>query len=120
MRISGKVVHQTPVEFLPHGAVVAQRVPAGVDLVLFLKWLPVFLEDTAILRKNGTRMLLIYDGCKSHVNLSVINMLKQENVLAYALPSHKTHITQPLDRAIFSPLKAFFKKEVRGRTIATD
>ena len=117
---NNKEVHQTPSDFLPHGSFVFQRTPAGVDTGIFLKWLPSFLNDTSHLRENGKRMLLIYDGYKSHVSLSVISMLMKENVLAYALPSHTSQITQPLDVAVFGPLKSFLKEEIRSTVMTSD
>ena len=81
--VNGREQHESPRDFLPHGSVVLQRTPAGVDSAIFLKWLPIFLEDTRHLRANGQKMLLIYDGYKSDVNLNVINMLMKEQALAY-------------------------------------
>ncbi len=47
-------------------------------------------------------ILLLLDGHSSHYTPSFI---KKERVIAFCLPPHTSHITQPLDKGPFSPLK---------------
>ncbi|XP_052083703.1 uncharacterized protein LOC127721060 [Mytilus californianus] len=49
-------------------------------------------------------VLLIYDGHKSHVALSVIAWAKAHNIIILVLPAHCSHILQPLDVGCFGPL----------------
>ena len=49
-------------------------------------------------------ILLIYDGHKSHVSLSVIEWAKSQNIVILVLPAHCSHILQPLDVGCFGPL----------------
>lgn len=114
VKINGKVSHQAPRDFLPHGSTVMQRAPAGVNTAIFLEWLPVLLSEAKHLRNGGKRMLVTHDGFKSHVSLSVVKLMSDEGALARALPSHSSHKAQPLDVSAFGPLKARLKQEARA------
>lgn len=49
-------------------------------------------------------VLLIYDGHKSHVAVSVTEWAKARNIAILVLPAHCSHILQPLDVGCFGPL----------------
>jgi len=53
-----------------------------------------------------TRRLLIVDGHGSHVKARFIAFCMNHSIDLMVLPSHTSHITQPLDVGIFGPLKA--------------
>ena len=55
--------------------------------------------------------LVIFDGHKSHVSLSLTNWGKDHGLVFYILPPHTSHVTQPLDVACFGPLKAMYNIE---------
>jgi hypothetical protein len=55
--------------------------------------------------------LLILDGHGSHVNLEAIEQAQQFGLDMIALPSHTSHVLQPLDVNCFKPFKTTFKKE---------
>ena len=40
-----------------------------------------------------------------------IRTAADEGVILFCLPPHTTHLTQPLDKGCFSPLKAFLREE---------
>ena len=50
-------------------------------------------------------LLLLLDGHSSHFQLEVIRYAKTSEVIVFCLPPHKTHASQPLDVAVFGPLK---------------
>ena len=52
--------------------------------------------------------LLILDGHGSHFNTETVKCYKDNNIHLYCLPPHTMHIFQPLDFAIFHPIKAKF------------
>lgn len=52
--------------------------------------------------------LLVLDNHESHLTLKLLQRAKSENVELYGLPPHTTHVTQPLDVALFKPLKSKF------------
>lgn len=52
--------------------------------------------------------LILFDGHKSHVRLTLTNWALHRNVTLFLLPPHKSHNTQPLDVAIFGPFKNMY------------
>lgn len=53
-------------------------------------------------------MLLVYDGHSSHISLSVVEAVRQENVVILKLPPHTSHVLQPMDLTVFKPLKLMY------------
>ena len=41
--------------------------------------------------------LVLFDGHKSHIQLSLVNWSKDKNIILFVLPPHTSHITHPLD-----------------------
>ena len=44
----------------------------------------------------------------------MIKIAASEQILLYALPPNTTHLTQPLDKGCFGPLKSYWKQTVQG------
>ena len=61
---------------------------------------------------------LIIDGHGLHISIEMIQVVIDNNIL-YCLPPHTTHILQPLDVAVYRPLKAHFSKITDFIVIAT-
>ena len=55
-------------------------------------------------------ILLLMDGHTSHYDPSTITMAAEEGIILCALPPNTTHLSQPLDRSCFSPLKAAWRE----------
>lgn len=55
-------------------------------------------------------MLLVLDGHGSHITINVIEFAKSNGIHLLCLPSHTSHILQPLDVGVF---KSFFSKACR-------
>ena len=54
-------------------------------------------------------VLMIFDGHKSHTkSLELIDYARENGLFLLSLPPHTTHKLQPLDRAVFKPLKSYF------------
>ena len=53
-------------------------------------------------------VLVIEDGHSSHISMEVIKLAKENDVHLLCLPSHTTHILQPLDMAVFKSLKMHY------------
>ncbi|KAI0996678.1 hypothetical protein K3495_g11505 [Podosphaera aphanis] len=69
-----------------------------------LAWLKeVFLPQTTP-EENQSRMLLL-DGHGSHATVDFMWECKKNNVHLVFLPPHSSHVLQPLDLGVFSPLK---------------
>ena len=54
-------------------------------------------------------LLLIMDGHSSHYNPDFIRIAAKEQILIFVLPPNTTHLTQPLDKGCFGPLKTAWK-----------
>jgi len=92
----------------PDGAVYAVSPNGYMDTELFFLWVKKqFIPETAHVPKP---ILLILDGHGSHVHPDVIDLLVENKIVLYCLPPHTTNILQPLDVAIFKPLKTKFSK----------
>ena len=69
---------------------------------LFYYW----LTHHFLLYVPATRpVLLLLDGHSSHYCPETIRIAAENKVLIFALPPNTTHISQPLDRSCFAPLK---------------
>ena len=67
------------------------------------------------------------DGHSSHVSIEVIQLARDNGVHLLCLPSHTTHILQPLDVGVFKLFKSNFSKACTtyiaanpGRVITSD
>ena len=57
--------------------------------------------------------LILYDGHKSHMSLTLANWAKDHSVILFVLPPHSSHLTQPLDVGVFGPMKQYYNKECK-------
>jgi len=44
--------------------------------------------------------------------LTLLKFCLTPNIIAYSLPSHLTHLLEPLDVGLFSPLQKYYGKQV--------
>ena len=88
----------------------------------FIDWLKsVFI---ASLSPQHPPVLLILDGHTSHISYEVRTLARDNNVHLLKLPPHLTHLLQPLDLAVFKPMKSawdvatadFIRRERRAIT----
>lgn len=90
----------------PGSAITMRKESAYMSADLFMDW----MVNHFIPRKPQGQCLLILDGHSSHVNSSKMLQAAVENdIILLCLPSHSTHYLQPLDRAFFKPLKAYYR-----------
>lgn len=73
-------------------------------------------------REKEDKIVLIGDNLSSHISPAVIETCEKNNISFTLLPPNSTHLTQPLDIALFRPLKIHwrsvlenFKKTTVGR-----
>lgn len=59
-------------------------------------------------------VVLFVDGHSSHLTLPLSNFCRQHEIELIALYPNATHILQPLDVAVFHPLKSAWKKTVNN------
>ena len=85
---------------------------AGVDKVNFERRAKRFVADIADKTANMRKVLLVYDGYRSHLGFKVLEKLKTGNVITYCLPAHRSGTTQPLDVGLFRPFKQYLNEIV--------
>ncbi|APA07191.1 hypothetical protein SS1G_04084 [Sclerotinia sclerotiorum 1980 UF-70] len=76
-----------------------------------LEWLKHFDKYTSQRRKSKYRMLVL-DGYESHESIPFQSYCKSNDIICVKLPSHSSHLTQPLDVGCFSVLKRSYSCQV--------
>jgi hypothetical protein len=71
-----------------------------------LEWLRHFEEFTAP-KQQGHKRLLIVDGHGSHHTLKFVGFCDSHDIIPFGMPPHLPHLLQPLDVAVFQPLKHY-------------
>ena len=56
--------------------------------------------------------MLLLDGYESHLSTPVLKYAQEEKILLVCLPSHASHLLQPLDVGLFGPLQHYYGLEV--------
>ncbi|KAK1843585.1 transposase [Colletotrichum chrysophilum] len=76
-----------------------------------LDWIKHFEKHTRAHAKGVYRMLII-DGHESHLSAEFDEYCKQNNIITVSMPPHSSHLLQPLDIALYSPLKRAYGDEI--------
>ena len=76
-----------------------------------LQWIQHFNKHSKKTQKGAYR-LLIFDGYGSHTTKEFLEYCEFNNIIPLALPSHTTHLLQPLDVCVFQPLKHWHSEAV--------
>ena len=111
---------ETFADMLPKGSeVTARTVTTGVDRDDFCRYTLRFFGDICGLTQNSRKLLLLYDGYRSHMNIGALEILRVGGVIAYALPAHTTGVTRPPDLACFASWKQAYAEMITAlRTVA--
>ena len=83
-----------------------------IDHDLLLNWLREIFEPRTRDKAQGKWRLMIWDGHESHMNLDVLEFCLEHQIIVLCLPSHCTHILQPLDVCVFGPYQHNYSQEV--------
>ena len=93
----------------PDGALYGKQQSGFMDTDLFLRWFEqLFLVHAKPSPERA--VLLLLDGHISHCLPALIESAVKNNVILLALPSHTTHICQPLDVAVYKSFKCHVSK----------
>jgi hypothetical protein len=76
-----------------------------------LDWIKHFDKHTKS-RTKGIYRLLILDGHESHISAEFEAYCKDNSIITLSMPPHSSHLLQPLDVALYSPLKRAYSKEI--------
>ena len=98
----------------PDGTLYAKSDSGWIDSELFLTWLKKILLKHVVSQRP---VLLFTDGHKSHINLDVVDLCRQNDIILFCLPPHTTHALQPLDVSVFKSLKDHYAKTVRSLSL---
>ena len=85
-----------------------------ITLEIYLQWFKYFITSIPPARP----VLLIEDGHGSHISLDVIELARANNIHLLCLPSHTSHILQPLDIGVFKSFKSAYAKACRKYMMA--
>ncbi|KAF9224549.1 DDE-domain-containing protein, partial [Gyrodon lividus] len=97
----------------PCHASVSHSPKGWTDQELGLKWLQKdFKPQTAQQNQSDGYRLLILDGHNSHGTYKFCKFTADHRIIILCLPSHTTHVLQPLDVGIVGPLASAWKKQV--------
>ena len=78
-----------------------------------IEWLKeVFIPGTKT--TNNEKRLLIFDGHGSHQTDEFMYECFLNDIYLLFLPAHTSHVLQPLDISIFSPLKGQYRREINN------
>ena len=66
----------------------------------------------ACLQHPSQHRFLIIDRCEIHVYIAFIKYCEEAKIMAYCLPPYSTHLVQPLDVGLFSPLQRYYGKQL--------
>jgi hypothetical protein len=81
---------------------------------IFIQWfMDTFIPETTPSDPSQWR-LLVLDRHKSHITPELMKKAWMHRIWLSWLPSHSSHITQPLDVAVFGPLKTYYHQLTRA------
>ena len=78
-----------------------------MDGVLFEQW---FSRHFLQYIPSSRPVLLLLDGHSSHFSPRAVELAAKEQIILFTLPPNTTHLTQPLDKGIFGPLKLAWRR----------
>ena len=82
-------------------------------------WLERCFEPMTKDKANGHKRLLLCDGHDSHISAQFVRFCIDHHIILFLLPPHSSHLLQPLDVGVFSPLKRLMSSQL-SRLYATE
>ena len=106
INVEGAELLESFADFLPsHANITTRRELAGADKFIFERWAKAFFQYCLPLTANARKVLVVYDWYRSHMGLKLLEILREGNIIAYALPAHTSGTTKPLDLHVFRSFK---------------
>lgn len=88
---------------------VAEYNPSGwMTEEIFLSWMQHFQRHTRCTKND--KVILLLDNHASHISLNVVHYAKEHGIEMVSFPPHCSHKLQPLDRTVYGPLKAAYRR----------
>ena len=79
-----------------------------MDSEIFSNW---FTHHFLVHAPASRPLLLLLDSHSTHYNPEFVCVAAHEQLIVFCLPPNTTHLTQPLDKGIFGPLKTCWNEE---------
>ena len=98
------------------GSVFATSPNGYTDHELGFEWVSKVFHPSTVATCRGHTRLLLMDGHSSHLTSQFLGFCHDNNILPLCLPSHTTHLLQPLDVGCFAPLAHYYRAEVDEAT----
>src|SRR5699024_11114288 len=95
------------IDHLPPGSTATMTQKGSMTNESFIFWLDHFDKF-----KNAGATLLIFDGAKSHLDISIVEAAENHGITLFCLPSNTTPELQPMDKAVFKSYETFWDQEV--------
>ena len=112
---NGEVRTETSLSKLQCGALAAMREEnRGIDTARFMDWGYSFVDYVEPFTQDGRKVLLIYDGYRTHLSSAILELFDRNNIIVYVLPAHTSGKTKPLDVVLFSVFKKRLPKSIRS------
>ncbi|XP_071083865.1 uncharacterized protein [Haliotis cracherodii] len=99
-------------------AVLGRTENGWMDAELFVSWLKTCFIPHVDKQAIKKPIILFLDGHSTHLTLEACTVCVENNIVLYCLPSHASHVIQPLDLSLFSPLKHAWRQSVRDFQIS--
>ena len=90
----------------PPGTIGATSPSGWINSQLYIQWLRHFIKHSGATADH--KVLLILDNHESHVSLDAWDLCRANGIIVISLPPHCSHRCQPLDIAVFGPLKSAY------------
>ncbi|XP_068086234.1 uncharacterized protein [Anabrus simplex] len=74
---------------------------------VFVKWIEHFAQY-----KPPGPTLLIMDGTKCHLDISIVDEAEEHEITLFCLPNSTTHELQPLDKAVFCSFEHYWDQQL--------
>ena len=115
----GKHLYSTWTKGGPAGTIYGVSESGWMEKANFLSWFKkLFVPSVQGLLESGP-VVLIFDGHHSHISVELLEYARAKNVHLVCLPSHTSHILQPMDVGVFGPMKATWKRLLKEYKTST-
>ena len=76
------------------------------------QWVELVFEPATRAKANGQKRVLVCDGNGSHITAKFVRFCLDHEIVILVMPPHSSHLCQPLDVGVFSPLKQYMAAEL--------
>ncbi|XP_074106388.1 uncharacterized protein LOC141532112 [Cotesia typhae] len=105
---------------VPNGWFVSGSTSGWMTAEHFYEYVANCLHPWLVKSKIEFPIILYVDGHSSHLTLPLVNFCRDNEIELVALYPNSTHILQPLDVAVFHPVKTAWKKTVDEHRIESN